>query len=98
MQTNLFCPGTLHEKIINQEIVSGATDCAQVECFAAYLEILTKGEEGEGGRGVPILGEGGPEGAGEAPQGVLAWKQLHWPHTSFRRMEIIISMHKSCLE
>ena len=49
MQTNLFCPGTLHEKIINQEIVSGATDCAQVECFAAYLEILTKGEEGEEG-------------------------------------------------
>ena len=51
MQTNLFCPGTLHEKIINQEIVSGATDCSQVECFAAYLEILTKGEEGEGGGG-----------------------------------------------
>ena len=54
---------------------------AHVECFAAYLEILTKGEEGEG------VG-----GAREAPQGVLAWKQLHWPH-KFWKNEIIFNQH-----
>ena len=72
MQTNLFCPGTLHEKIINQEIVSGATDCAQVECFAAYLEILTKGEEGEGGRGrgAHLGGRRARGGRGGAPGSV----------------------------
>ena len=34
-------------------IQCGAPGCAHVECFAAYLEILTKGEEGERGGGTP---------------------------------------------
>ena len=59
--------------------------------FSCIFGNIDKGVEGG-------WGAEGMWGGREVPRGVLAWKQLHWPHTSFRRMEIIISMNKSCLE